>query len=186
MGAGNYPMPLVACDMAEKLAIMKKTFSRYPFLFVFLFLLFCAAQGKTSAVQEGAGPVPGKKQLVHPEVPRMPAKELVRLLEMKAEIIIVDTQPGDGFEMWHIPSAINITYDPTADPANRQLMLVGLPMDKQIVIYCLCEEGSDSAKMALELRQLGYNKENVKVLEDGLVLWDEKGYPMVKRHNGAD
>jgi rhodanese-related sulfurtransferase len=79
-----------------------------------------------------------------------------------------------------ILSAINITYDSTKNPTDRQLMLMALPADKPIVIYCLCEEGTDSAKMALELRQLGYGKENVKVLESGLVLWDEKGYLMVK------
>jgi len=122
-----------------------------------------------------------KVKVAHPEVPRMPARELVQLLKKKSEIIILDTQSADGYEMWHIPSAINITYDSTADPTNRQLMLMALPMDKPIVIYCLCEEGTDSAKMAIELRQLGYRNENVKVLEGGLVLWDEKAYPMVKQ-----
>jgi len=147
-------------------------------------ILILAGFGLSSFSQDnrsGAQKGETKVKLAYPEVPRMPAKELVQLLKKKAEIIIVDTQSADGYEMWHIPSAINITYDFTADPMNRQLMLTALPMDKQIVIYCLCEEGTDSAKMALELRQLGYSNENVKVLEGGLVLWDEKGYPMVKQ-----
>ncbi len=122
-----------------------------------------------------------KVKVAYPEVPRMPAEELVQVLKKKAEILIVDTQSPDGYEMWHIPSAINITYDSTADPTNRQLMLMALPMDKPIVIYCLCEEGTDSAKMALELRQLGYSDDLVRVLEGGLILWDEKGYPMKKQ-----
>jgi rhodanese-related sulfurtransferase len=54
-------------------------------------------------------------------------------------------------------------------------------MEKLIVIYCLCEEGLDSAKMAIELLQLGYSEDKVRVLEGGLVLWDEKGYPMIKQ-----
>ena len=147
-------------------------------------ILILAGFGLSSFSQDnrsGAQKGETKVKLAYPELPRMPAKELVQLLKKKAEIIIVDTQSADGYEMWHIPSAINITYDSTADPMNRQLMLTALPMDKQIVIYCLCEEGTDSAKMALELRQLGYSNENVKVLEGGLVLWDEKGYPMVKQ-----
>ncbi len=147
-------------------------------------ILILAGFGLSSFSQDsrsGAQKGETKVKLAYPEVPRMPAKELVQLLKKKAQIIIVDTQSADGYEMWHIPSAINITYDFTADPMNRQLMLTALPMDKQIVIYCLCEEGTDSAKMALELRQLGYSNENVKVLEGGLVLWDEKGYPMVKQ-----
>jgi rhodanese-related sulfurtransferase len=122
-----------------------------------------------------------RAKLAHPEVPRIPAPELAQLLKTRADIVIVDTQAPDSYEMWHIPSAINIPYISTANPMDRQLMLIALPMDKLIVIYCLCEEGTDSAKMALELRQLGYNKENVKVLEGGLVLWDEKGRPMIKK-----
>jgi rhodanese-related sulfurtransferase len=146
-----------------------------------LLIVFCPpalSQNRPPATAENPQ---NKVTLAFPEVPRMPAKELVQLLKKKADIVIVDTQSADGYEMWHIPSAINITYDSTANPTDRQLMLMALPMDKQIVIYCLCEEGTDSAKMALELKQLGYSNEYVKVLEDGLVLWDEKGYPMVKQ-----
>ncbi len=150
-------------------------------------LLILAGFGLSSFSQDnrpGAQKGETKVKVAYPEVPRMPAEELVQVLKKKAEILIVDTQSPDGYEMWHIPSAINITYDSTADPTNRQLMLMALPMDKPIVIYCLCEEGTDSAKMALELRQLGYSNEQVKVLEGGLVLWDEKGYPMVKQPMG--
>jgi rhodanese-related sulfurtransferase len=122
-----------------------------------------------------------KAKLAHPEIPRIPAKELVQLLKNKADIVVVDIQASDGFDMWHIPSAVNITYVSTEDPTNRQLRLMALPMEKMIVVYCLCEEGTDSAKMAIELMQLGYSKEKIRVLEGGLVLWDEKGYPMVKQ-----
>jgi rhodanese-related sulfurtransferase len=125
-------------------------------------------------------PVP-KVKLAHPEIPRIPAKELVQLLKTKADIVVVDTQDPDGYEMWHIATAVNIPYVSTEDPTNRQLMLMTLPMDKLVVIYCLCEEGTDSAKMAMELLSLGYDREKVRVLEGGLVLWDEKGYPMVKQ-----
>jgi len=160
---------------------MRKAFSPglTALLIIAVFGVFSKIDLAGDEKQEDAARV--KKQIVHPEVPRMPANELVRLLKKKAEIIIVDTQPADGYEMWHIPSAINITYDSTANPTDRQLMLMALPMDKQIVIYCLCEEGTDSAKMALELRQLGYGDEKVKVLEGGLVLWDGKGYPIIKQ-----
>jgi rhodanese-related sulfurtransferase len=122
-----------------------------------------------------------KVKLAHPEIQRIPAKELVQLLKNRADIVVVDTQASDGFEMWHIPSAVNITYVSTEDPTNRQLRLMALPMEKLIVIYCLCEEGTDSAKMAIELLQLGYSGEKIRVLEGGLVLWDGNGYPMVKQ-----
>jgi rhodanese-related sulfurtransferase len=138
------------------------------------------------AFSQGAHPAAARKpaprvKIAHPEIPRIPAKELVQLLKSKADVVIVDTQAADGYEMWHIPSAVNIPYVSTANPTGRELMLLALPMDKQIVLYCLCEEGTDSAKMALELRRLGYRDDQVRVLEGGLVLWDEKGYPMVKQ-----
>jgi rhodanese-related sulfurtransferase len=34
--------------------------------------------------------------------------------------------------------------------------------------------------MALELRRLGYDPGKVRVLEGGLIKWDEAGYPMIK------
>lgn len=124
--------------------------------------------------------VPGIK-IAHPEIPRMPAAELARLLKKKADIVILDTQPSDGYAMWHIPSAVNVPYVVTDDPMPRQLQLLQLPTDKMIVIYCLCEEGTDSAAVAVELKQLGYSEAHIKVLEEGLVQWDAKGYPMIKQ-----
>jgi rhodanese-related sulfurtransferase len=147
-----------------------------------LLLLILVEPALSQSVRSGSAKKPeAKVKIALPEIPRIPAKELVQLLKKKAEIVVVDTQASDGYEMWHIPSAVNIPYVSTEDPTNRQLMLIALPMEKLILIYCLCEEGTDSARMALELIQLGYSKEKVKVLEGGLVLWDEKGYPMVKQ-----
>jgi rhodanese-related sulfurtransferase len=135
----------------------------------------------SQSVRSGSAKKPNTKvKVAHPEIPRIPAKELTQLLKNKADIVVVDTQASDGYEMWHIPSAVNIPYVSTEDPTTRNLMMMALPMDKLVVIYCLCEEGTDSAKMAIELRQLGYSNENVRVLEGGLVLWDGKGYPMIK------
>jgi rhodanese-related sulfurtransferase len=122
-----------------------------------------------------------QSKMSHPEIPRIPAAELAQFLKKKADIVVLDTQPPDGYAMWHIPSAVNVPYLPTDDPTDRQLMLMNLPLNKLIVIYCLCEEGADSAKIAIELKQLGYNKEKIKVLEGGMILWDEAGHPMVKQ-----
>jgi len=147
-----------------------------------LLLLIFIEPALSQSVRSGSAKKPeAKVKIAHPEIPRIPAKELVQLLKKKAEIVVVDTQASDGYEMWHILSAVNIPYVSTEDPTNRQLMLMALPMEKLIVIYCLCAEGTDSAKMAIELLSLGYDREKVRVLEGGLVLWDEKGYPMVKQ-----
>jgi hypothetical protein len=61
-----------------------------------------------------------KVKIAHPGIPRIPAKELAQLLKNKADIVVVDTQASDGYEMWHIPSAVNITYVSTEDPTHRQ------------------------------------------------------------------
>jgi rhodanese-related sulfurtransferase len=122
-----------------------------------------------------------KIKMAHPEVPRIAALEVKQLIAKKAGIVIIDTQPAENYAMWHIPTAVNIPYIPTANPTDREMMLIALPMEKLIVIYCLCEEGMDSARMALELKRLGYDNDNVKVLEGGLIKWDEKGYPMIKQ-----
>jgi rhodanese-related sulfurtransferase len=122
----------------------------------------------------------GNIKIAHPEVPRIAALEVKKLIERKADIVIIDTQPAENYEMWHIPAAVNIPYVSTANPTDREMMLVALPKDKLIVIYCLCEEGTDSARMALELKRLGYDHDKVKVLEGGLIQWDERGYRMIK------
>jgi rhodanese-related sulfurtransferase len=151
---------------------------------VMAFVLCQSSTGKLYA-QVGADKsktaISAKVTLTHPEVPRIAALDVKQLIARKADIVIIDTQPAENYEMWHIPTAVNIPYISTGNPTDREMMLVALPMDKLIVIYCLCEEGTDSARMALELKRLGYDNDRVKVLEGGLIKWDEAGYPMIKQ-----
>ena len=135
------------------------------------------AQNKASA---GKGVRSAETKIAYPEVPRIEALTVRQWLADKADVVIIDTQPAENYQMWHIPTAVNIPYVSTANPVDREMMLKALPMNKMIVIYCLCEEGTDSARMALELNRLGYDRNKVRVLEGGLIQWDEKGYPMTK------
>jgi len=169
---------------------MKRGFAFSPWVYpavVLLPLAILTAQAKTiqetepALQRESSGVASPKKQIVHPEVPRIPAIEVKEMLAKKADFVLVDTNPADYFELWHIPTAINISYIAIADdPSKRESMLGKLPRDKLIVIYCLCEEGADSSEMALILRQMDYRRDKVKVLEGGMVKWDEAGYPMIK------
>ncbi len=131
--------------------------------------------------QESANAIPAKKQIIHPEVQRMPAIELKDLLAKKADVVVIDVNPKDFFDSWHIPSAINIPYSSMEGASIRERKLKKIPAGKLIVLYCLCEEGADSSEEALELRRLGHAWNKVKVLEGGLTQWDEKGYPMYKQ-----
>lgn len=149
-------------------------------------LFFLSLAAFTAHAQKNEA-TPGRKaeavkiNIAHPEVPRIAALEVKKLIEKKADFIIIDTQPAENYQMWHIPAAVNIPYISTGNPTDREMMLVALPMDKLIVIYCLCEEGTDSARMALDLKRLGYDNDKVKVLEGGLIKWNESDYPMIKQ-----
>ncbi len=124
---------------------------------------------------------PPQKPIVHPEVPRIPALEVKEMLAKKADFVIVDTNPADFFDMWHIPTAINIPYIIMMhNPGKRESMVSALPKDKLIVLYCLCEEGADSSEVALILRSMDFRRDKIKVLEGGMIKWDEAGYPMIK------
>ena len=74
--------------------------------------------------------------VVHPEISRITAEELKQLIDEEGEFVLVDTQGSMSYDLGHIEGAINIYYDPTGDPVALEMMLMGLPMDKLIVIYC--------------------------------------------------
>jgi rhodanese-related sulfurtransferase len=125
---------------------------------------------------------PQKNAIVHPEVPRIAAAEVKEMLARKADVVIVDTNPADSYDMWHIPTAVNIPFVTLMDnPDKREDMVATLPRNKLIVVYCSCEEGGDSSEVALILRNMDYRRDRVKVLEGGLIQWDAKGYPMIKQ-----
>ena len=162
----------------------RKLFFKLP-VFLTVILLLCAistAQALEPSLQTAnSGAATPKIRTVHPEVPRIPAKDVKEMLEKKADFVLVDTNPADYFELFHIPTAISIPYITLADdPSKRESMLAKLPKDRLIVVYCLCEEGADSSELALMLRQMDYRGDRVKVLEGGMAKWDEAGYPMIK------
>ena len=140
------------------------------------------SEGVPSKGDAQAESEPVKRPIVHPEVPRIAAGKVKEMLAKKADFVIVDTNPADFFESWHIPTAVNIPYIVLMDNPNKRVsMLATLPEDKLIVLYCLCEEGADSSEVALMLRRMGYRRDRVTVLEGGLIQWDAREYPMVKK-----
>lgn len=100
---------------------MKKGIISILLLGVFLFLpALCISAGKT----------------VHPELPRITAEELKKLIDEKGNFILVDSRDSGSYSKEHIKGAINIYFDPTGDPMTRRMILMALPMDKLIVVYC--------------------------------------------------
>jgi rhodanese-related sulfurtransferase len=81
------------------------------------------------------------------------------------KVFIVDARDSAQFDKEHIPGAVNIEWRQAV--ARR----AELPSDRMVVVYC--NSGSLSAQAVFALRLLGHD--NVKVLQDGLEGWKQKG-----------
>jgi rhodanese-related sulfurtransferase len=119
-----------------------------------------------------------EEAVVFPNLPRITAEELKQMIDKGADLVAVDTRDSGSYEAGHIKGAVNIYYDTTADPMDRQMMLIALPMDKLIVTYCDCTDDASSAGMAQELYKLGYDRDKVKVLRGGSLRWVELKYSL--------
>ncbi len=107
------------------------------------------------------------------EVPRIKADELKKMIESKADIVIVDTQPKGAYEIGHIKGAINFPWAKEIKDPKK------LPKNKLLVLYCDCGHEEDSIDVATQLiNRWGYS--NIKILEGGWSGWLKSGYPTEK------
>lgn len=125
------------------------------------------------------GVLAAEENVVLPEIPRISVEELKKMVDDGGDFVVVDVRDAGSYTAGHIKGAINIYYDSTADPMERQMMLLALPMDKLIVTYCDCTDDASSATIADELYILGYERDKIKVLSGGSLRWVELGHPMV-------
>jgi len=107
------------------------------------------------------------------DFPRIKAEELKKLIENKApDILVVSNDPQESFDEAHIPGAVSF-------PWVTQLKIpINIPRNKMLVLYCACAHEEDSSDMASKLSQFGYR--NIKVLEGGILKWNELKYPLEK------
>jgi rhodanese-related sulfurtransferase len=143
------------------------------FLRLFLLLPLIALMSSFSCIA-------AMDEVVLPKIPRIKAEELKPMVDKGADMVVVDVRDSGSYDAGHIKGAINIYYDATADPMDRQMMLMALPMEKLVVTYCDCTDDASSAKIADELYKLGFDLDKVKVLSGGSLRWIELKYPMVK------
>jgi rhodanese-related sulfurtransferase len=123
---------------------------------------------------------PAKDEVVFPNIPRIKAEDLRQMVDKGgSDFVVVDVRDSASYEAGHIKGAVNVYYDANADPTDRQMMLIALPMDKLIVTYCDCTDDASSANIAQELYKLGYDRDKVKVLSGGSLRWVELKYPMI-------
>ena len=77
-----------------------------------------------------------ENEIIHPEVPRITAEALKQLIDKEGDYVLVDSRDSASYDQGHIEGAINIYYNPTGDPLSLEMMLMVLPMDQSIIIYC--------------------------------------------------
>lgn len=111
------------------------------------------------------------------EVPRITCEALKQLIDKGEKVVIIDTRKNSAYNAEHIEGAVNIYYNPAGDPVEREMILSALPGDKLLVFYCDCIDDSESALMALEMMNLGYDVNKVRALGGGFLRWKELGYP---------
>ena len=98
---------------------------------------------------------------------------LARAEQQVPDLFLLDVRSADMFMNAHIPTAVNIPLADLTASLNK------LPKDKLIVAYCGNLTCALAPKAALELAQKGFE---VKQLTGGLELWQEKGFPVQKKH----
>lgn len=138
-----------------------------------------AQKSDSSATAEQKSSASAEDKLPFPQVPRITAEEVQRLMKDNGKVVLVDTDDPEAYAAEHIKGAVNIAYDPTADPRSQDQTLSALPGDRLIVFYCNCPHEEDSAPMVLEMWELGYDHDKVKALKGGLTRWEELKYPLV-------
>ena len=111
------------------------------------------------------------------EVPRITCEELKQLIDKGEDRVVIDTRTRSSYDNEHIKGAVNIYYSPSQFQMESEMILSALPWDKLLVFYCDCSDDADSAHMALNLIDVGYEVDNVRALSGGWLRWKELGYP---------
>ncbi len=108
------------------------------------------------------------------DIPRITIEELKKLIDDKADIVILDAQGKNVYDGGHIKGALSFPWVMEVKPSDVQK----LPKDKLTITYCDCGPGeADSSDLASQLMGLGFT--NVKVLADPSIRgWLKAGYPI--------
>ena len=110
----------------------------------------------------------------HTEAPRISIDELKKLIDAKAEVIILDAQLKNIYDKGHIKGALSFPWKSDVSDADVEKF----DKDKLMVIYCDCGPGAaDSSDLSAQFIELGFT--NVKILRNPSIRgWQKAGYPM--------
>lgn len=118
-----------------------------------------------SVVLNPRGPQPA----FDPKADFVPVDAVKRELDRKATMVIVDARaPGDYAQM-HVAGSISVPFYQVEAFAPQ------IPKDRYVLTYCACPHAS-SVRARDALRALGYAR--VAVLDEGILAWRDRGYPV--------
>lgn len=93
------------------------------------------------------------------------------MIDQKRRIVMIDARPPSAWIGGHIPGAISM-------PHYDMHRIDDLPKDGTwILAYCACPH-HQSGEVVDELKRRGF--ENVAILDEGINVWQQRGYPIAK------
>jgi rhodanese-related sulfurtransferase len=97
--------------------------------------------------------------------------DLLRLLEERDDVTLVDALPASYYEQEHLPGAVNLVE------ADVDALAAGLlpDLERPVVTYCSNEACSNSKVVARRLEALGYT--DVRTYAAGIQDWVAAGRP---------
>lgn len=81
-----------------------------------------------------------------------PAEFSARLSGRGEEPFVLDVQPAEDFEDWHVPGSVNldIAEELNEDPDAAKAALSTVPIDREVIVVCSAGEGAIRAADYLE------------------------------------
>ncbi len=96
-----------------------------------------------------------------------------------AGALFLDARRTDAYEAGHIAGARSIpVWEHDADARIEALRDSGIPLDKDLVIYCSGATCEDSAHLAEKLALAGFFK--LSLYKDGFPDWEKRGWPVTR------
>lgn len=135
-----------------------RVFSAYRIIFASLVAIGCSQAESETPVITSVSP-----------------QELVRLMEAKADILVLDVRAGDEHAAGHIPGAVNI---PHTEIGYRWSELAAY-RNKHVIVCCWAGGRADIAKQVL--REAGFT--SLLDLRGHMAEWQRLGYPVERAAN---
>lgn len=105
-------------------------------------------------------------------IPSVTVEQAKEALVRKENVIFLDVRTFEEYAISHLTNSLLLPVDEVSKNAEKVLQ------DKKQKIYVYCRSGVRSARAVENLSKLGY--ENVFNITNGLLAWEEKGYPVTQ------